>query len=397
MSLINEALKTAQKQRTARLESPGANPFFDGLFPVSPRTSQRQMSRAFLMGIIGAGIIGLAFAGIVVLRLKRNAAPSMRGGGQGRLVANSQRAAAKPISHLISDTAAQRLVAVQQAVPASAARTAAVALTDVVKRGNTAAPVSIPAQSPPQSQAQSPPQSPPQSPVVVQRTAIADSAKTPAATSQVPAATALPRSVVQITVDAKSLKPVDALMAQAVAAQRHGDRERAKQLYDQAIAVGPPTAALYNNYGALLKDMGDPQSATAILRLAISLDGAMANAWVNLGAAQDELGDHANATGSYSRALQLDPGNEATKVNLAAQYVELGSFSDARRMLEDVIRANPNNADAHYSLGRSLEAQKDYTGAIREFSRFLELGGGSSRPGLENQVRAHLNALRLNR
>jgi Tfp pilus assembly protein PilF len=199
---------------------------------------------------------------------------------------------------------------------------------------------------------------------------------------------------VQIKVEAGTQRPVDGLMTQAVAAQRQGDLEHARQLYERAINIGPVSAPLYNNYGALLNAMGNPRDAIAMLRLALSLDHAFTNAWINLAVAEDASGDHAAAVGALEQALKLDPTNRDSKVNLAEQYLAVGADRDARRVAEDVVKADPNFAPGHYALARALEAQRETSGAVREFSRFLELGGASSRPGFDGIIRAHINALK---
>jgi Tfp pilus assembly protein PilF len=182
-------------------------------------------------------------------------------------------------------------------------------------------------------------------------------------------------------------------MTRALAAQRQGALAEAKDLYDRAIKVGPVSAALYNNYGALLHDMGNSHDAVAMLRLALSLDQTFSSAWVNLGNSEDALGDRGTAVSAYNQALKLDPSSRDAKVGLAWQYIDIGSFLDARRLLADVLRASPDFAPAHYALGQALEGDKDRTGAAHEFSRFLELGGASAKPGLDAEVRAHVAAL----
>jgi Tfp pilus assembly protein PilF len=199
---------------------------------------------------------------------------------------------------------------------------------------------------------------------------------------------------VQIKVEAGKQRPVDAMMSQALAAQRAGDLDGARQIYERAINVGPVSAALYNNYGALLNAVGNSRDAIAMLRLALSIDRAYTNAWINLAVAEDASGDHGAAVGALEQALKLDPANRDAKINLAEQYLALGVYRDARRIAEDVIGVDPTFPAGHYVLARALEAGKELPAAAREFTRFLELGGATGHPALEGQVRAHINAIR---
>ena len=368
MSLISDALKTAERQQRSRGGAPAEHPFFDGYFPHGG--SRRPMlARKILLGA-GAIVIVGAVTSASVMRLRAEPA-------------TANPAVTKPASP-VPTRQIQQVAPRQPAAAPDSATSSAVALS--VSR-----PANHPTSSPPatihhvvsRAPATAAPASVP---------SVADSVAAPPSVAARSAPAAAP-PVVQITVDAAAPRPVDQIMSQALAAQRHGDYAAAKDLYDHAIKVGPVSAALYNNYGALLHDMGNSRDAVAMLRLALSLDQTFASAWVNLGNAQDALGDRGAAVSAYNQALKLDPSNRDSKVGLAWQYIAIGSFLDARRLLTDVLRASPDFAPAHYALGQALEGDKDLTGAVREFSRFLELGGASVKPGLEADVRAHITAL----
>ena len=368
MSLISDALKTAERQQRSRGSAPAEHPFFDGYFPHAG-SNRPALARKILLAA-GAVVLTGAVTSVSVMRLR--AEPATIGQVAPRTVTP---AAARPLARVAPrevtpppDSASSSDVALPASRPATRAQSAPLAgdrhRLNRAPAGAATAPLPV----------------------------VADSAAAPVstATQSLPAA---PVAAIQITVDAAAPRPVDAIMSQALAAQRHGDYAAAKDLYDHAIKVGPVSTALYNNYGALLHDMGNSRDAVAMLRLALSLDQTFASAWVNLGNAEDALGDRSAAVSAYNQALKLDPSNRDSKVGLAWQYIAIGSFLDARRLLTDVLRASPDFAPAHYALGQALEGDKDLTGAVREFSRFLELGGASAKPALEADVRAHITAL----
>lgn len=367
MSLISDALKTAERQQRSRGSAPAEHPFFDGYFPHAA-SNRPALARKILLAA-GAVVLAGAVTSVSVMRLRAEPA-TIRQVAPRVVSPQAARPPARVAPHQVTpplNSASSSDVALPAPRPASRAENTPPAVDRRLNRapaGAATAPLPV----------------------------VADSAAAPVSIATQSLAPA-PVSAVQITVDAAAPRPVDAIMSQALAAQRHGDYAAAKDLYDHAIKVGPVSAALYNNYGALLHDMGNSRDAVAMLRLALSLDQTFASAWVNLGNAEDALGDRSAAVSAYNQALKLDPSNRDSKVGLAWQYIAVGSFLDARRLLTDVLHASPDFAPAHYALGQALEGDKDLTGAAREFSRFLELGGASAKPALEADVRAHITAL----
>jgi Tfp pilus assembly protein PilF len=383
MSLISDALKTAQRQRT-RATTASSLPPFDGFFPHAEAAAPRISPRIFVALGVALGLA--AISGATYLRIHRSLPPSPP---TARLSALPERIA--PTTVVATPRAPAQKTTTTPAMPAQPSATAGHTLaTPAVDRTVSSAVVRHRAAVTPTDTARSGTES------VAFVPAVDSTPKT--VTSRRPldpprSAVAPASDGVQVTVEGTA-RPVDALMAQALTAQRQGELERSKQLYDRAIKVGPASAALYNNYGALLTAMGNPTDAVAMLRLALTYDQSYANAWVNLGNAQDALGDHAAAVAAFNQALRLDPTNRDSKVNLAWQYVAIGSPREARQLLESVTQSDPKYPTAHYVLAQALESEKDIPGAIREFTRFLDLGGSPGNPGLDAKVRAHVSALR---
>lgn len=378
MSLIIDALKTAQQRSTAGAP-PVEHPLFQGLVPrarggASSSTRERVLMAVSIVVILGA-------AGFTYLRLRAHIPKSASAVTSLPPVSRLPKPAPQPQAKTVAPQ-----TAVRDTTPAP------------VSKASLATPVVRLAGSPARTRP-TPEKSAAPKPVPVDSTPRAAApatviAATPAQPTSAASALHDSGAPVQIQVEAGTQRPVDALMSQALAAQRQGDLPRAKQIYDRAINIGPVSAALYNNYGALLNAMGNSRDAIAILRLALSIDRAFTNAWINLSVAEDAAGDHGAAVGALEQALKLDPTNRDSKVNLAEQYLALGVDRDARRIAEDVVAGDPTFAAGHYVLARALEAGKDLTAAAREFARFLELGGAANRPGFDAQVRAHINAIR---
>lgn len=177
-----------------------------------------------------------------------------------------------------------------------------------------------------------------------------------------------------------------------VAAQNRGDLTAAKQFYMQALASSPNNAEIYNNLGEVYRFSGDVTKAEDSYQEAIRLNPNFGQAWNNLGLLYRSSGRRQEAITAMQKAIKLDPSNAATRANLATQYFEAKLFADAKRLLEEAIQLNPGLAEAHYTLGQTLEAQGDVIGAIKSYNSFLGLVG--NRYGsVKDQVRIHLAQL----
>ncbi|MCR4340826.1 MAG: tetratricopeptide repeat protein [Gemmatimonadaceae bacterium] len=199
----------------------------------------------------------------------------------------------------------------------------------------------------------------------------------------------------QITVD----RPITSggaagggLFEQGLAAQRRGDFETAKNRYLQATYENPRNPDIWNNLGTAYLALGDVSGAEAAFRQATEVNARFPAAWSNLGIVLVRQGRGSEAIIALQEAVRLDPANGGAKVNLAIQLHEAGAPADARKLLEDALRADPALAEAHYELGRVLEKQNDRAGAAREYRLFLSTAG-SRFSQLQQLVRGRLAAL----
>ena len=226
----------------------------------------------------------------------------------------------------------------------------------------------------------------------------ADPATTPAATAGAPRIEAVDEPAgpaapaLQITLEPRATQDVNAIFQQAVAAHRAGDHARALEMYERVIAAQPSNADAYNNLGAIHRSQRDFARAEEAYRRALAIDPTLAAAWSNLGVVLEALGKNDEAVAAFQSALRLDPSNAGTKANLGAQYFRAGLYPEARRVLDEAIAADPYLAEGHYILAQVLEAQRDVTGAVREFNLFLTTAGQRF-PELQAQVRQHVNDL----
>jgi len=198
---------------------------------------------------------------------------------------------------------------------------------------------------------------------------------------------------VRIIIDAPSVRPADSLFRLAYAEHLKGNFDRARQLYEQTIAMQQAPSEAYNDYGVLLSQHGNPAAAAEMFRVAVRRDDANAEAWINLGDSYVLAGHHADALSAFSRAIQLDPGNVAVKIRLAGEYHAIGDPTSARRLYDESLKSAPRDPAVHYELAKFLQAQQDFKGAAREFQQFVDLAGGKYDARTIDAVKQHVASL----
>lgn len=210
-------------------------------------------------------------------------------------------------------------------------------------------------------------------------------------------ATAMPATAqVHLVMDQAGARPADSLARLAYAEHLKNNVDRARDLYEKAIATKQAPAEVFNNYGVLLAQQGNPTTATEMFRQAIAHDESNVDAWVNLGDSFIATRHHDSALSAFDRARQLDPANASIELRLANEFLETGDTTAARRSYERVVRAHPANARAHHAYGSLLQAMKDYRGAIREFDLFVESAErspGEFTPEKIAEMRRHVASL----
>ena len=163
------------------------------------------------------------------------------------------------------------------------------------------------------------------------------------------------------------------LFAAGVAAHRAGDLPAARSAYERVLGFAPNDVDALNNLGVLLAAQRELERGEALLRRAVALAPGHVGAWNNLGSVLAQRGQSGDAIAAYEQALSLDPQHFGARVSLAQQHLAIGASGKAREELAVVIAANPSMAEAHYALGQAYELEKDWAGAVRAYSAFVNV------------------------
>ena len=103
---------------------------------------------------------------------------------------------------------------------------------------------------------------------------------------------------------------VQALYAQAKAAQQRGDNAEAIEKYRAMLKLAPHLAPAYNNLGMLYFNEHDYEHAAQVLKHGLELNPDMPTASALLGMSYHEIGDHAQAEPLLEAAVRANPNDD---------------------------------------------------------------------------------------
>jgi len=388
MSLINDALKEAQRERSGRASARREGPFVENVFPYPDARKKSWPPILFVGGaaiIIAAGLV----AGIVARNRLRAPAPKAP-----TPLVKVTPSIPKPVPTTVasSGTVASTSTSVTKGPPVPSAQPN---LSRPATKPASIAHTPAPRPAPNRESVASTPANKLGADSAVQSTTV--SSGRPASPTALPDAPAAPRndaSGVRLVLDASGNGPADSLFRLAYAEQMKNNLDGAQALYEKAIATRHARAEAYNDYGVLLLARGNKTAATEMFRQALNRDDKNVEAWVNLGDSFNGMGYHAEAMSAYARANQLDPTRAAVKARISREYEAIGDTASAKRYLEDAVKGNPSDASAHYALGAYLQRMHDYPGAIREFQAFVDLNPAQDGQDFVAEMRRHISALK---
>ncbi len=197
------------------------------------------------------------------------------------------------------------------------------------------------------------------------------------------------------------------LQGKALAWQQKGDKARAIETYERAVAVQEDALTLYG-LGAALIDAGRVKDAIRPLERARERNPALLPVYALLIDAYRRTGDSQregevaqagaeavrraqaaergrnglglNSTGRLPEAVAelegasaLDPDNAKIRSDLGFVYLYAGRTEDAVRVQRAALERDSRLAQAHYGLGLALEKSGDGPGAKRELAEYVRL------------------------
>lgn len=108
---------------------------------------------------------------------------------------------------------------------------------------------------------------------------------------------------------------------------------------------------------------------------AIEKDPKLTAAWIDRCQARLELSRLSEAMADCRQAIQLDPGNSEASLRLA-DVKAVSTPVDYPSVLETYaksIELDPKNGTAYHNCGVTRHALKDYSGALADYNRAIDL------------------------
>lgn len=151
--------------------------------------------------------------------------------------------------------------------------------------------------------------------------------------------------------------------AEAMRAQDGKDFPAAVDAWWQALQLEPANASLYNNFGVLLKNLGDYATAETCLREALRLQPDLSQAWNNLGNVLRQQERAAEALDCFATALSYAPDDVGALLNRGNAALQLLDLDTALSSYEAALRLEPANVDAHWNYALALLVAGRYRAA----------------------------------
>jgi len=161
---------------------------------------------------------------------------------------------------------------------------------------------------------------------------------------------------------------IEALLEQALARHRAGDRKAAERLYRAALARAPGHPRALHRLGVLTHEQGRAKEAERLLREAVRRAPREPFLHNDLGEVLRAQARFEEAAACCRRALELAPGCDDAHHNLGLALGALGRLSEAAECFEAALGAAPACDEARLALGDARFAMGDFVGACQAYA-----------------------------
>ncbi len=207
--------------------------------------------------------------------------------------------------------------------------------------------------------------------------------------------------------ETKKPQTSEQLNRRALQLARKGELDSAIVVWKELVEIYPDYPEGYNNLGAALNNVQEPEQALGYLRRAIEIrpknassyfnlarsffqlkeydsalvyldegmhyDSLDVEAWLLKGDCLDRKGDYQASEKCYRKADTLAPDNFKAKYSLGISLTSQGEYQQAVKFLREGVKLKPENAACWNNLGVALSALKRYTEGIIAFRKAVNL------------------------
>lgn len=159
----------------------------------------------------------------------------------------------------------------------------------------------------------------------------------------------------------------------ALALQEKGELERAKALYERALALAPGRASVMNNLAAILIEQAQFPEARRLCEGVLVRDPADEIALINLGICQLRMNAAGAALSSLEKALVVRADSADALNHRGSALLALKRPHEALASYERALGIRPGYVEAHYNRGIAVAELKHPEEALASFDQTLLL------------------------
>jgi tetratricopeptide (TPR) repeat protein len=149
--------------------------------------------------------------------------------------------------------------------------------------------------------------------------------------------------------------------------------ERAEGACHRALTLGEGDAEAHLALGDLYELSGQYERSEASYEQALDLDPLLTDALSGLGYALTMQGKTRRAERAYRRSTEIQPGYWRTHNRLAWFFLQQGRYQEAVDSYTQVIFLAPDNSWGYNNRGGALFVSGDFSGAIRDWQRAMDI------------------------
>ena len=145
------------------------------------------------------------------------------------------------------------------------------------------------------------------------------------------------------------------------------------EYFQQAIALQPQDANLYNNLGNAFQTQKRYEAALKQYELAMELSPDNLTSLINIANLYKTIKRNTDSEAAYRRALELKPDAEEVHFQLGNLYYDQEQLTDAVTSYQAAVRINPQFTEAYTNLANAYRDLDQLAEAAFSYRRTLEL------------------------
>ncbi|MBI2597000.1 tetratricopeptide repeat protein [Candidatus Daviesbacteria bacterium] len=134
---------------------------------------------------------------------------------------------------------------------------------------------------------------------------------------------------------------------------RQGDKQKALQEFQTAIALKPNYADAYHNAANTYVELGQPDQALEYYQKATQFNPNLWQSYQNMAAIYFKEKQYEKALENIQKAITINPNNLNLRLNLGIVYLNMGEKNKAKEIFNLILTVDPQNQAAQAGLAEA--------------------------------------------